>query len=198
MVFLHVVWRVIVLVRLGYSDCVDLGNLDNFLLWLVEWLVYSTWDGSPSTQTTEKAAAQKSWNYEQNTSYDVANNRSCPALGLSATEAVDCAAIGTGTTAAVVNWAIAIVVGWIVCVVGVALGVVWIVIVARTNNNNWIYIVGGVRWCVVNWLCVSVRRRVRVGVGLRRGVGWGWCCLHIDSVFILRKDLGYTEEDKTW
>jgi hypothetical protein len=42
MVFLHVVWRVIVLVRLGYSDCVDLGNLDNFLLWLVEWLVYST------------------------------------------------------------------------------------------------------------------------------------------------------------
>ena len=42
MVFLHVVWRIIVLVRLGDSDCVDLSNLDNFLLWLVEWLVYST------------------------------------------------------------------------------------------------------------------------------------------------------------
>jgi len=42
MVFLHVVWRIIVLVRLGDSDCMDLSNLDNFLLWLVEWLVYST------------------------------------------------------------------------------------------------------------------------------------------------------------
>ena len=42
MVFLHVVWRIIVLGRLGDSDCVDLSNLDNFLLWLVEWLVYST------------------------------------------------------------------------------------------------------------------------------------------------------------
>ena len=182
MFFLHVVWRVIVLVRLGDSNCVNLSNLNNFLLWLVEWLVYPTWDGShPGTQTTVKAAAQKSCNYYKNTSYDVEYNRICNALGLSATSAFDCAAIGTGT-AAPVHIAIAIVVGCVLCVLVLAL-VVWIVIVAGTKTK-WVHIIGGVRLCDVNWICVSFRRRVPVGVGLRRGVGWVCCRLHINSIFI--------------
>ena len=190
-----------VVCRLINSDCVDLSDLNNFLLLLIKWLVDRSWYGSPSIQTTEKAAAQKSRNYKQNTSDDVTDNRSCSALWLGAAEAIDRAAKGTSTTVAVVNLAITVVVGWVVWVVGVTLGVVWIVVVTWTNNNNRgnIGIVVWVRWCcVVHWLCVRVG--IRISVSLRRRVSLISLrgCLQIYSVITMREDGGYTKGDKTW
>jgi len=119
-----------VIVRLGDSHCVGLSDSHDFVIRLVERLMNSCLHRSPGSSTTTEANKNRKANYENDTCYDVAEDR----IGM----------------------------------VRVA------VTVAVATNNNWGHIGGvvgvGIRWWVINWLCVSVCCCICISVGLGRSV----------------------------
>jgi len=78
MVLLHVIRRVVVIVRLGDSHCVGLSDSHDFMIRLVERLIDSCLHRSPGTSTTEAAEANRNCKYNKNTCYDLAYDRSVP------------------------------------------------------------------------------------------------------------------------